>query len=36
MRNKNDTLRDLFGLLESMKIDPQKAKDESRKIWGMD
>jgi antitoxin component of MazEF toxin-antitoxin module len=32
---KNQTLENFFGKLKS-KIDPQKMKDESRRIWKMD
>ena len=32
---KKDTLEDFFGKLKGSKIDPQKMKDESRKIWNM-
>lgn len=33
--NKKETLEDFFGMNKGKKIDPQKAKDESRKIWEM-
>jgi antitoxin component of MazEF toxin-antitoxin module len=33
---KNQTLEDFFGKLKNSKIDAQKMKDESRRIWKMD
>ena len=33
--SKKDTLEDFFGMNNKSKIDPQKAKDNSRKIWKM-
>ncbi|MEK6914867.1 MAG: AbrB/MazE/SpoVT family DNA-binding domain-containing protein [Nanoarchaeota archaeon] len=33
--SKKDTLEDFFGKLKNSKIDPQKMKNENRKIWEM-
>ncbi len=33
---KNQTLENFFGKLKNSKIDAQKMKDESRRIWKMD
>jgi len=32
---KKDTLEDFFGRLKGSKIDAQKMKDDSRKIWDL-
>jgi len=34
--SKKNTLEDFFGKGKGIKIDSQKMKDESRKIWKMD
>ena len=33
---KKNTLEDFFGKIKGKKIDAQKAKDESRRIWKME
>ncbi len=35
VRKKKTNLSELFGMLKDTKIDAQKMKDESRKIWDM-